>query len=90
LADPTLKKGDVVMTPGGFLVFQGGKTRSVASTGFVALSDAHSLPTELRAALTAMERAGASIQQVGRGPSPAASASLSEAPPAPATAISKR
>jgi len=79
LADPTLQKGDVVMTPKGFLVFQGAKTRSVASSGFVALSQAPSLPKELRAALIAMERAGASVRQVGVGLAPGASASASAA-----------
>ncbi len=65
LNDPTLRKGDLVMTPKGFLVFQGAKTRSVTSSDFVALSQAPSLPKDIRAALVAMERAGASQRQVG-------------------------
>ena len=65
LNDPTLRKGDLVMTPKGFLVFQGAKTRPVTSSDFVALSQAPSLPKDLRAALVAMERAGASQRQVG-------------------------
>ena len=65
LNDPTLRKGDLVMTPKGFLVFQGAKTRSVTSSDFVALSQAPSLPKDLRAALVAMERAGPSQRQVG-------------------------
>ena len=65
LTDPTLRKGDLVVTPKGFLVFQGAKTRSVTSSDFVALSQAPSLPKDLRAALVAMERAGASQRQVG-------------------------
>jgi hypothetical protein len=59
LNDPTLRKGDLVMTPNGFLVFQGAKTRSVRSSDFVALSQARAVPKELRAALVAEEHAGA-------------------------------
>jgi hypothetical protein len=65
LNDPTLRKGDVVMTPKGFVVFQGAKTRSIASSDFVALSQARSLPKDLRAALVDMERAGPSQRQLG-------------------------
>jgi hypothetical protein len=65
LNDPTLRKGDVVVTPKGFLVFQGAKTRSITPSDFVALSQARSLPKDLRAALVAMERAGASQPEVG-------------------------
>jgi hypothetical protein len=65
LNDPTLRKGDVVMTPKGFVVFQGAKTRSIRSSDFVALSQARSLPKELRAVLVDMERAGPSQRQVG-------------------------
>ncbi len=65
LNDPTLRKGDVVVTPKGFLVFQGVKTRSITPSDFVALSQARSLPKELRAALVAMERASASQPQLG-------------------------
>jgi len=64
LNDPTLRKGDVVVTPKGFLVFQGAKTRSITSSDFVALSQARSLPRDLRATLVAMERASASQPQV--------------------------
>jgi len=72
LNDPTLRKGDVVMTPKGFVVFQGAKTRSIASSDFVALSQARSLPKDLRAALVDMERAGPSQRQVGVYSSPSA------------------
>ncbi len=65
LNDPTLRKGDLVMTPRGFLVFQGAKTRPVTRSNFVALSQAPSLPKDLRAALVAMESAGASQRQIG-------------------------
>ncbi len=65
LNDPTLRKGDLVMTPKGFLVFQGAKARSVTSSDFVALSQAPSLPKDLRAVLVEMERASASQRQAG-------------------------
>ena len=79
LNDPTLRKGDVVMTPRGFLVFQGAKTRSITPSDFVALSQARSLPDGLRAALIEMERAGASQRQVGVDSSPSASARHNQA-----------
>jgi hypothetical protein len=65
LTDPTLRKGDLVMTPKGFLVFQGAKTRSITPSDFVALSQAPFLPKDLRAALVAMESASALQRQVG-------------------------
>ena len=65
LNDPTLRKGDIVMTPKGLLVFQGANTRTMTSSDFVALSQARSLPKSLRADLVAMEPAGASQPQVG-------------------------
>ena len=73
LNDPTLRKGDVVMTPKGFVVFEGAKTRSITSSDFVALSQARSLPKDLRATLVDMERAGPSQRQVGAYSSPSAS-----------------
>jgi hypothetical protein len=73
LTDPTLRKGDLVMTPRGFLVFQGANTRSVTPSDFVALSQAPSLSKDLRAALVAMESASASQRQVGATSSLAAS-----------------
>jgi len=79
LNDPTLRKGDVVMTPKGFVVFQGAKTRSITPSDFVALSQARSLPKELRATLVDMERAGVSQRQVGAYSSPSSSASLNRA-----------
>ncbi|MGO9422229.1 DUF2865 domain-containing protein [Roseiarcus sp.] len=90
LNDSTLRKGDVVMTPKGFMVFQGGKTRSITSSDFVALSQARSLPKDLRAALVDMERAGASQRQVGADSSPRESARRSEALPPLATAVSAK
>jgi len=73
LNDPTLRKGDLVMTPKGFLVFQGAKTRPVTPSDFVALSQAPSLPKDLRTALVAMESASASQRQVGAASSLGAS-----------------
>jgi hypothetical protein len=82
LTDPTLRKGDLVMTSKGFLVFQGARTRSVAPSDFVALSQARSLSKDLRAALVAMENANALQPQVGAAPS--LSASFSASPDKPA------
>ena len=90
LNDPTLRKGDVVMTPKGFVVFQGAKTRSITSSDFVALSQARSLPKDLRAALIDMERAGASQRQVGADSSPGASTRQSEALTPLVTAVSAK
>ena len=73
LNDPTLRKGDLVMTSKGFLVFQGAKTRPVTPSDFVALSQAPSLPKDLRTALVAMESASASQRQVGAASSLGAS-----------------
>ncbi len=74
LNDPTLRKGDVVVTPTGFLVFQGAKTGSIKSSDFVALSQERSLPKEVRAALVAMERGSASQPRVDPGSTVAMSA----------------
>jgi hypothetical protein len=79
LNDPTLRKGDVVMTSKGFVVFQGAKNRSITSSDFVPLSQARSLPKDLRAALVGMERADPSQSQVGAYSSLGASAGQSEA-----------
>ena len=78
LNDPTLRKGDVVMTPKGFVVFEGAKTRSITSSNFVALSQARSLSKDLRATLVDMERAGVSQRQIGAYSSPSASARQSQ------------
>ena len=79
LNDPTLRKGDVVMTPKGFVVFQGAKTRSITSSDFVALSQARSLPEGLRATLIDIERAGTQQRQAGANSSPSSTASQSQA-----------
>jgi hypothetical protein len=90
LNDRTLRKGDVVMTAKGFVVFQGAKTRSIASSDFVALSQARSLPEGLRSTLTDMERAGTSQRQVGAYASPSASASERQTSTPLASAVSAR
>lgn len=59
LRDFTLRKGDAVMTPKGFMVFQGRKRLPFAREDFVALTRAP-MPSDNRAALLAMERASAS------------------------------
>ncbi|MFZ1962225.1 MAG: DUF2865 domain-containing protein [Roseiarcus sp.] len=82
LTDPTLRKGDLVMTSKGFLVFLGAKARSVAPSDFVALSQARSLPKDLRTALVAMESASALQRQVGAAPSLGASFSANPDKPA--------
>jgi hypothetical protein len=56
LHDPTLRKGDVVMTAEGFRVYEGDGYRPTGPQDFVALTRAH-VPKEERAALLAMERA---------------------------------
>jgi hypothetical protein len=90
LNDPTLRKGDVVMTPNGFLVFQGAKARPVAPSDFVALSQASSLPKNLRSSLVAMERAGASLRQAGVGSSLGGTAKGAQVWIAPTSAIPAR
>ena len=90
LNDPTLRKGDVVVTPKGFLVFQGAKARSITSSDFVALSQARSLSKDLRATLVDMERAVASQSQGDADASPSASASRSQASTPLASAVSAK
>ena len=58
LRDFTLRKGDAVMTPKGFMVFQGRKRLPFARKDFIALTQAP-MPSDNRAALVAMERASA-------------------------------
>jgi hypothetical protein len=59
LSDPTLRKGDIVMTPNGFMVFAGAKQTPYAPSDFTALADAQ-LPGDRRSALTAMQQASTS------------------------------
>ena len=58
LNDPTLRKGDVVMTADGFRVYEGGGYGASRERDFVSLSRA-GLPKDERATLVAMERSGA-------------------------------
>lgn len=53
--DPTLRKGDAVMTPSGFMVYRGGSVSRFARENFTRLAAA-SLPRDRRAELTAIER----------------------------------
>ena len=73
LNDPTLRKGDIVVTSNGFLVFQGANSGAITSSDFVALSQARSLPKGLRAAVVALEPVGASLREVGAASSLSAS-----------------
>ena len=65
LRDFTLRKGDAVMTPRGFMVFQGRRQLPFARKDFVALTRA-SLPNAYRASLLAMERAGPPEEAFGK------------------------
>jgi hypothetical protein len=77
LHDLTLRKGDSVMTPGGFVVFQGQSRLPFARKDFVALAQA-SMPSDNRAALLAMERASAPTPAIRRnGPRSASAQSQS-------------
>jgi hypothetical protein len=55
LRDSTLRKGDVVMTPRGFLVFRGSEQATHTRQDFATLSTA-GLPKDQRGALQALER----------------------------------
>ncbi|HEY1941150.1 MAG TPA: DUF2865 domain-containing protein [Roseiarcus sp.] len=55
LSDPTLRKGDAIMTPKGLLVFQGAKSRSATRSDFVAAAQATALPKALREALLTLQ-----------------------------------
>jgi hypothetical protein len=65
LRDRTLRDGDLVMTANGFAVFKSDKSRAVSAANFVALSQSPNVATNLRAELTAMERAGMWDRQSG-------------------------
>ena len=65
LRDHTLRDGDLVMTANGFAVFKSDKSRAVSAANFVALSQSPSVAKDLRAELTAMERAGTWERQSG-------------------------
>ena len=61
LKDPTLRKGDVVMTPKGLVVFQGANAGSKTSADFVGVSQARSLSKDVRTSLTAVGVADPSL-----------------------------
>lgn len=61
LKDPTLRKGDIVMTPNGLAAFQGATPGAKKSTDFVALSQARSVSKDLRASLSAVRVADPSL-----------------------------
>jgi Protein of unknown function (DUF2865) len=72
LRDPTLRKGDIVVTPNGFMVFAGAKQMPYAPGDFTALAGA-TLPSDRRSALMAMQQASASNRSAdGAQPSSAA------------------
>ncbi len=54
--DPTLRKGDSVVTDGGVFVFKGGAL-PYKSSDFLSLAETHDLTAEKRAALAAIDRA---------------------------------
>jgi len=77
LHDPTLRKGDLVMTATGFVVYEGAKTGVASAGDFVSVSQAPNLSKDTRATLSAMERAGSFTRRNG-------AAVASVPPPAPA------
>jgi len=66
LRDETLKRGDAVMTPAGFMVFQGVEGVAHAARDFAALAKA-SLPASQRGALQALERVSLSAEHPSLG-----------------------
>jgi hypothetical protein len=54
LTDPTLRKGDIVMTPKGLVVYQGAKAGPKTASDFVSLSQARSLPKDLQTSVSAL------------------------------------
>jgi hypothetical protein len=82
LRDPTLRKGDIVMTPNGFMVFAGAKQTPYAPSDFTALADAP-LRSDRRSALTAMQQASTSVSNRTAG-----GAQASAAPPRSTPTIS--
>ncbi len=59
LRDPTLRKGDLVMTTDGFKVFEGAYAGAAHPSDFVALAHATNVTRDQRAALVAMEHSTA-------------------------------
>ena len=77
--DATLRRGDALMTPPGFLVFKGQEKAIHTSKDFTALS-ASPLPRDQRATLQALERVSVAP---GRGGARSEFAAAFAAPPAP-------
>jgi hypothetical protein len=67
LRDPTLRKGDLVMTADGFKVFEGANAGAAHPSDFVALARATNVPRDERAALVAMEHSSAGREPRLRG-----------------------
>jgi hypothetical protein len=89
LHDPTLRKGDVVMTATGFRVYEGSGYSAAAEKDFVSLPQAGGVPRDERATLAAMERATAAGARAPAAPAPAAehakgSVTVDDGAPAPA------
>jgi hypothetical protein len=63
LSDPTLRKGDLVMTSGGVRVFRGSSSLRAGADDFIGIAQA-SLPRAERDELMAMERASAHVDVV--------------------------
>jgi hypothetical protein len=87
LRDPTLRKGDTVMTPNGFVVFQGSRQSPYAQSDFATLADAP-MSKDQRAALMAMQRASTDVSENGADKSAAAVPFQRPAPPAQALNLS--
>jgi len=76
--DPTLRKGDAVMTSGGIVVFRGARRSPYAREDFTALAAA-SMAYDRRATLTTLERASVQRPRVDDRPWVAAAAPRSDA-----------
>lgn len=76
--DPTLRKGDMVMTTNGLVVFEGGKSGLVEARDFVPVAKAPNVSKENRETLLAIDRAGPSDRQTSTH-----SGGLTPPPPAP-------
>lgn len=63
--DPTLRKGDAVMTASGFMIYRGGASSPDGRANFTRLAAAQ-LPRERRAVLAALERASVSPDAIDR------------------------
>jgi hypothetical protein len=90
LRDPTLRKGDALMTPKGILVFRGAEQGTHTPRDFAALAAAQ-LPKDQRSTLQALERVSQAPQPgVTRSWLAAATASPSDTAPIAATETATR